>query len=342
MAVFNFTVPIYGFDQWSGANTNSTTGYGIGTTFRLNDPAALSIVHVQDDDGNPVGSPDNDFHDGFIDVPGNGSNPSNNNNDQLLTQDISINGRNFQVGDQIELEFAFTTTTGETFWVVRIDGVNVGISGPVLPTPGTSYTVQSNADSQAVPEEEVPCFTDGAMVNTPSGPVAIEDLKVGDLVSTLDSGAQPILWLGSRVPSPLELMLFPMMRPVLIRKDAFGPSEPSADMVVSPQHRFLISSAETDLLFGETEVLASAVSLINGDSICWAPDSSEITYRHILLAEHEILIVNGVRTESLYPGTDCIAPSAKMEMELLGMIRDKIAAFVRPALKRREAMLLHI
>ena len=51
MATFNFTVPIYGFDQWTGASTNNTVGYPVGTTFSLNAGAALTVINVEDDDG---------------------------------------------------------------------------------------------------------------------------------------------------------------------------------------------------------------------------------------------------------------------------------------------------
>ena len=201
MAIFNFSLPIYAFDQWTGAaSTNNTVSYPNGTTFTLNAGAVLTNVDVQDDDGNPAGSPDNLFSDGFIDTPGDGSAPSTANNDQVLTQAVTINGSSFQANDQIELEFAFTTTTGETFWVIRIDGENVGISGPSLPTPGTTYTVASSADGQAAP---IPCFTAGALVETPNGPVPVETLKAGDLVLTclLYTSPSPRDQRGSRMPS---------------------------------------------------------------------------------------------------------------------------------------------
>ncbi|MEM6897135.1 MAG: Hint domain-containing protein, partial [Pseudomonadota bacterium] len=186
MAVFNFSLPIYGFDQWSGsASTTNTVSYTNGTTFTLNDPATVTTIQVTDDDGNLAGSSDNFFSDGFIDTPGDGSSSSTANNDQLLSQPVSINGNNYDIGDQVELEFAFTTTSGDTFWVIRIDGVNVGISGPTLPTPGTEYTVSGSADGSETPIDDIPCFTDGALVETPTGPRLIETLKAGDLVTTV-------------------------------------------------------------------------------------------------------------------------------------------------------------
>lgn len=37
------------------------------------------------------------------------------------------------------------------------------------------------------------CYTAGAKIKTPRGHIAVENLKVGDLVSTVDSGPQPVL-----------------------------------------------------------------------------------------------------------------------------------------------------
>ncbi|WP_170338365.1 hypothetical protein [Ruegeria arenilitoris] len=103
MATFNFRVPIYGFDQRTGASTNNTVGYPVGTTFSLNAGAALTVINVQDDDGTASQL----FSDGYIDTPGDGSSPSTANNDQVLSQAVTINGQTFQPGDQVELEFGF-------------------------------------------------------------------------------------------------------------------------------------------------------------------------------------------------------------------------------------------
>lgn len=47
------------------------------------------------------------------------------------------------------------------------------------------------------------CFTAGTMIATPDGERAIETLKVGDLVETLDNGPQAIRWIGgARCPQP--------------------------------------------------------------------------------------------------------------------------------------------
>lgn len=69
MASFSTIVPLFSFGQWTGASTNDTVGYPVGTSFTLNEPASLSLLVVNDDDGLPADSPDNLFSDGFLDTP---------------------------------------------------------------------------------------------------------------------------------------------------------------------------------------------------------------------------------------------------------------------------------
>ncbi|WP_147110265.1 Hint domain-containing protein [Tateyamaria sp. syn59] len=341
MASFTFNLPIYAFDQWSeDAETGSSTSYQIGTSFTLDPDAELTIIEIEDDDGNPVGSDDNLFSDGFIDTPGDGSNPSTGNNDQELTEEIEINDEDFDEGSQVELEFAFTTTTGETFWVIRIDGENVGISGPTLPVPGTTYEVASNSDGQETPVNDIPCFTDGAMVETPTGPVPIEHLVAGDLVMTVDHGPQPILWVGARTVSDLEVMFFPELRPIEFAVGAFGPGKPAQPLTLSPNHRVVFNGVAAQLYFGETEVLVAAKYLQNGTTIVPVEQMRPVCYRHILLERHEILIVNGLPCESLCPRIGTSDVEQRLDFELFGNAGVDVDTFARPVLRKFEAALL--
>ncbi|MEM7598534.1 MAG: Hint domain-containing protein [Pseudomonadota bacterium] len=341
MAIFNFTVPIYGFDQWSSAAaTNNTVGYPNNTTFSLNVNPVLTVINVQDDDGNPVGSLDNEFDDGYIDPTGDGSTPSTANNDQVLTQDVTINGQDFFVGDQVELEFAFTTSTGETFWIIRIANQNVGISGSVLPQPGTTYTVTGSSDGQDTPVGDVPCFTAGALVQTPDGERPVETLRAGDLVVTLDRGAQPIKWVGQRHVTALEQVFFDDLRPIAIRAAALGTQGPRTKLWLSPNHRVMVSTPTTELYFAEPSVLVAVKHLVNGRSVARAHQRRPVRYHHLLLEHHDLLIVNGLACESLYPGVGDMPGDMQLDLDLHGPLKDDSVPFARPVLRRHEAVLL--
>ena len=138
------------------------------------------------------------------------------------------------------------------------------------------------------------CFTYGTLIGTPSGEAPIEDLKVGDLVTTVEGKARPIRWIGRRtVPA------FGKYAPVEIAAGAHGNRR---RLAVSQQHRMLTSDANADLLFGESEVLVRARDLINGTSVGISLDGGTVEYFHLLFDDHEIIFAEGAPTESFHPG----------------------------------------
>ncbi|WP_050931395.1 Hint domain-containing protein [Aestuariivita boseongensis] len=153
------------------------------------------------------------------------------------------------------------------------------------------------------------CFARGTLIDTPHGPQFIETLRQGDLVNTLDGGAQPIRWIGSqrvegRGPNT----------PVLVRAGALGNLR---DLRVSPNHRMMLRSAQAELLFGQSEVLASAKYLVNGDTIRGAP-CDEVDYYHFMMESHHIIFAEGCPAESLYPGPQSLkSVSAKSRAEIV-------------------------
>ena len=44
--------------------------------------------------------------------------------------------------------------------------------------------------------DAVICFTNGTLIDTPTGPVPVKHLGEGDLVQTKENGPQPIVWRG--------------------------------------------------------------------------------------------------------------------------------------------------
>lgn len=146
------------------------------------------------------------------------------------------------------------------------------------------------------------CFAAGTRISTPRGPQLVEALDIGDLLNTLDNGLQPIRWIGRRVLSPIRLRLFPHLRPVLIRKDAFGLGNPERDLRVSPQHRMHVNAPEASLLFGTREVLVPASHLIDGVRVMSDPAPNGVTYIHFLCDQHEIVRAEGCLSETFHPG----------------------------------------
>lgn len=150
-------------------------------------------------------------------------------------------------------------------------------------------------------ESVVACFTPGAQILTDQGELAVEDLQPGDLVLTRDNGYQPIRWTGRRDLSHTELIVEPRFNPVHIARGALGAGLPVRDMMVSPQHRMLVTGPRAELLFGENEVLVAAKHLVGLPGIEQRL-SRGVSYLHILFDQHEIVRADGAWSESFQPG----------------------------------------
>lgn len=100
---------------------------------------------------------------------------------------------------------------------------------------GASYNAQSTPNRGTIS-----CFAAGTLIETPFGLRHVETLRAGDLVTTIDNGAMPIIWTNA-AEVPLDGPDSDA-RPVLIKVGALGAGRPSRDMIVSPHHRITASS----------------------------------------------------------------------------------------------------
>lgn len=187
------------------------------------------------------------------------------------------------------------------------------------------------------------CVARGTLILTPEGPVPVEALEAGDLVTTADGRQEALRWIGSRRVSAGELSADPALRPILIPRDALGDGVPGRDLLVSPQHRVLVSGWRSELFFGEREVLVPAKALVNDRDIRTGDWSAGVEYFHLLLDRHEIILTEGAPTESFHPGRYTIsalgaAVQAELELHLRGDEGER--ALARPALSVREAAIL--
>lgn len=291
MAIFNLSFIAFSDISPTPSTTQTVAETG---TFTVSGTAQPVTIRVEDDDLN--------FDDGFIDPNPTGTTSTANNN-QLLIDPITVNNATFPAGSQVELEFAASTDT-QTFFYFRINGVNVGITGSELPAPNQTFTTISNQDGQSIPFDTIACFTAGTQIATPGGSRAIETLNPGDLVNVLDGPAQPLRWVGEQFISFAQLQAKPHLRPV---EFAPGVLENNRALVVSPQHRMLLTSWRAELMFGEPQVLAPAITLANDQSIRQICPKAGVRYVHILFDKHEIVFAENAPTESFFPGTDALS-----------------------------------
>lgn len=196
-------------------------------------------------------------------------------------------------------------------------------------------------------ENVIPCFTPGTAIATPRGERLVEELQVGDKIITRDNGIQEIRWLGAKKMDWKALASNPHLKPILIQKGALGNGLPERDMLVSPNHRVLMSSDKTALYFEEREVLAAAKHLVNNRGI-HEVDTMGTTYLHFMFDQHEVVLSNGAWTESFQPGDYTLKGIGNAQrIEILELFPDlKTAAGIdayaaaRKTLKKHEAQLL--
>ena len=192
--------------------------------------------------------------------------------------------------------------------------------------------------------DTVPCFTPGTMITTANGDVPVEDIRPGDMVLTVDNGFQPVRWVGSRTVAGAELARHAHLRPIVIRKGAFGNRR---KMRVSPQHGLVVNDSGVERLIRAKHI----VETMGGKfaRVDWRCE--RITYIHLMFEKHELLYAEGGKTEAFYPGPVVLKsmPSAILA-ELLAIFPElSDVAFgeasttttygcpVRPYLKRHEA-----
>lgn len=196
-------------------------------------------------------------------------------------------------------------------------------------------------------EQVVACFTTGTLICTDRGALPIETLMTGDLVLTLDHGFKPIVWIGCKDLSGPMLAADPSLQPILIRRGALGYDRPDRDMMVSPQHRMLMSGARSELLFGTHEVLVRAKHLVSLDGIDVA-ETASVTYVHIMFDLHEVVLADGAWSESFQPGDRSLSGLDADQYEELVKIYPELAMAERPSrfdaarmtLKSHEARVL--
>lgn len=204
------------------------------------------------------------------------------------------------------------------------DNGNLGQAGG-LRIMGTDNQPVSSSELLAE-NTGVVCFTKGTRIATERGEVPVEDLKPGDLVQTLDHGLQPIRWIGARHLSNTELAEQPNLRPIRISPAVMGLPDEERDLVVSPQHRILVTSKIAQRMLDHTEVLIAANKMLELEGVEVAQYESGITYYHMLCDDHEILFANGIPAESLYLGNETLKSLSPEGLEEIYALFPDLAA----------------
>lgn len=127
-------------------------------------------------------------------------------------------------------------------------------------------------------QENTPCFVFGSVIMTAKGAKLVEELVVGDLVYTLDNGFQKVLWVGKAKAKKY----------VSIRNTK-----------VSLNHRILL---DDKFIFAKN---------VKDAVIVYAP----VEVCHFMTAQHDIVLVDWVLSETFNPGKWILSQLPEKEKE---------------------------
>jgi hypothetical protein len=201
--------------------------------------------------------------------------------------DTTISGFNgHDALDLTNLTYASGATavlTGDTL-AVTSDGMTIDIT--MTDTTGMHFYAH-DVGGDVLVNEKPACYLRGTQVTTDRGPVAVEELKVGDRLITLSGAAMPIRWIGRRSYAGWAAAGNPGVRPVRFKAGSLADGIPSRDLLVSPEHAMFIDGA-----------LIPARHLVNGASIVNAEAMDEIHYFHLELDRHAVIFAEDAASET--------------------------------------------
>jgi len=154
----------------------------------------------------------------------------------------------------------------------------------------TSIAVSDDLSGDTFPVTQglvtVACFAAGTRIATLRGEIAVEALRLDDRVVLASGGDAPVRWLGHRTLNCLAHPRPHDVWPVRIHADAFAPGRPRRDLVLSPDHAVRVAGALVPVRY-----------LVNGATIV-QEQQADITYWHVELPTHDIMLAENMPTES--------------------------------------------
>ena len=209
-----------------------------------------------------------------------------------ISTDLTLD--NFFAGNVLEVTLGSDDYTGFSYsaGVLTLDGVGaVSLTHTAPGSPDyaiSDFSVVDNSGTLVI-TDTYPCFLRGTRIATLRGEVAVEDLRIGDLVVIATGGALPIKWIGTRgfITGLVNEHHRAALLPVRIAAGALGEACPGRDLHVSPEHMLCLEG-----------VLIPAEKLLNGTTITRADGFDVVQYFHIELPRHAVLYAEGAPAES--------------------------------------------
>lgn|GEM_PF-5191171 len=208
------------------------------------------------------------------------------NNSFVFTSQFGGTISNFQAGQFITFSGAVNSVTvgNDLISFNAADGntYNIQLTG--------SYDASNLIVSGNSIQTTAVCFAQDTLILTIHGEVPVQSLSVGDEVITASGERKPIIWIGYRHLWHEDLNAHEFNRPISVQAGAFGANMPHRELILSPSHSVCVT---VDGL----EYFIPICHLLNGTSVRML-DVRRITYWHVELSSHDVVIANGMPAES--------------------------------------------
>ncbi|WP_420003967.1 Hint domain-containing protein [Arenibacterium sp. LLYu02] len=243
-------------------------------------------------------------------------------NDTIADFDMTDDGGGLTI-DQLDVS-DLTDADGNPVNVWDVTVTSDGSGGSILTFPnGESLTLTGIDPSTLSTTAQlhamgIPCLVAGVEITTPQGARRVEDLRPGDRVCLAQGGTARVQWVGQRRLEAEVLRASPKMRPVEIRAGAFGPH---GAVRLSPLHAVHVPEGPQGAL-----VRARHLADSGWDGARHLLPEAEVTYVHVLLDQHGVMLAEGLPVESFWPGPFGFASLAPLSRLALLCARPDLAA----------------
>ena len=159
---------------------------------------------------------------------------------------------------------------------------------------GDGHSTTRLAPATSLFEAPFMALARGTLIATPMGPVSIEDIQPGMMVSTIADGPLPVIWKGATTIVPgAPGQNDCAARLTRVACEAMGMQRPSHDLLLGFGARVLRKAHG---------VLVPASSLIDGETVFNVQPPSPVRVFHLALPHHACISANGVEVETFHPG----------------------------------------
>jgi len=186
-------------------------------------------------------------------------------------------------------------------------------------------TPSSQIEEKSVLAPALPVFEDsfaslgrGAILQTETGPCAVEDLLPGDRIMTASNEFQTLMWHGSMTVIPGAQNRRPEMGTLTrVTSESFGYGRPMPDLVLGPSARMTYTTPAVRTLTGRNTALVPVRDFIDQEQIIELTPISAVQVYQLGFKNHERICVNGVELESLHPG---LPHTIAMKPDMMAML----------------------